>query len=189
MLLGGECVKEHDEQLGQAMEAYGDYLVQLIYTYVRNWQTAEDLAQETFIRYYRSLPKFRHEASVKTYLYRIAINVTHDYLMSWKHKKVVVSELFQKWLKTTQTPEVELLHKDEQQQLVWEIENLPTKYKDVIVFFHFAEFSLEESGDILGVPINTVKTRLRRARQMLGQALEEGELNERPHSKGNEGRL
>ncbi|KYG91440.1 sigma-70 family RNA polymerase sigma factor [Metasolibacillus sp. FSL H7-0170] len=182
-------MKQHDELLQQAMDAYGDYLVRLIYTYVHNWQTAEDLTQETFIRYYRSLSKYRHEATVKTYLYRIAINVTHDYLMSWKHKKVIVSEVFQKWLKTAQTPELEVLQKDEQQQLVHAIENLPRKYKDVIVLFHFAEFSLDESSKVLKIPVNTVKTRLRRARHMLGQVLEEGELYERPNSKGNEGRL
>lgn len=164
-----------DELLAQAMELYGDYLVRLIYTYVRNWQTAEDLTQEAFIRYYRSLSNFRQEASVKTYLYRIAINVTHDYLKSWKHKKVIVSELFQRTLKTNETPEKIIGEKSEQQQLVEHIEQLPTKYKDVLVLFYFAEFSLQEVSEILNVPLNTVKTRVSRARKMLGQLLEEGE--------------
>lgn len=57
-----------EEKLVEAMELYGDYIVQLCYTYVRNWQTAEDLAQETFLRYFEALSKFRGDSSVKTYL-------------------------------------------------------------------------------------------------------------------------
>ncbi|MEO4051865.1 sigma-70 family RNA polymerase sigma factor [Solibacillus sp. CAU 1738] len=167
-------MNDRDRLLTEAMDTYSAYLLQLIYTYVRDWQTAEDLTQETFIRYYRSLAKFRGDASVKTFIYRIAVNVCHDYLASWKNKKIYVSELFQKLLKTNATPETELVHKDEQQQLVSAIEHLPTKYKDPLVLFHFAELSLEEVSQVLALPLNTVKTRLRRARQMLGVTLIEG---------------
>ncbi len=120
---------------------------------------------------------------MKTYLYRIAVNVCHDYLASWKYKKIVVTELFQKLLKTTTTPETEFIEKDEQLYLVTAIENLPRKYKEVLVLFHFVELSLEEVSQVLALPINTVKTRLRRARQMLGVTLiEGGEADERSNS-------
>lgn len=176
-------MNEQDRQLTEAMNTYGDYLLRLIYTYVRDWQTAEDLTQETFIRYYHSLAKFRGQASVKTYLYRIAVNVCHDYLASWKYKKIVVSELFQKLLKTNTTPEAEFIEKDEQLYLVTAIESLPRKYKEVLVLFHFVELSLEEVSQVLSLPINTVKTRLRRARQMLGVTLVEGgEVDARSNS-------
>lgn len=163
-----------DRELTEAMDLYGDYLLRLIYTYVRDWQTAEDLTQETFIRYYSSLEKFRKNSSVKTYLYRIAVNVSHDYLASWKYKKIVVTELFHKLLKTNTTPESAYMEKDEQMQLVFAIENLPTKYKEVLVLYHFTELSLEEVSQVLKLRVNTVKTRLRRARQMLGGTLLEG---------------
>ena len=163
-----------DSLLTEAMNEYGDYLVQLCYTYVLNWQTAEDLAQETFIRYYNNLPKFRGEASVKTYLFRIAVNVCKDYLSSWKYKKVHISEIFQKLLKSEDTPEKQAIKHDEQAQLVKGIEGLQTKYKDVLLLFHFGEMTLEEVSFALNIPVNTVKTRLRRARRTLGIALEEG---------------
>lgn len=165
---------QQDQKLAEAMDEYGDYLVKLCYTYVRNWQTAEDLTQDAFIKYYAALPKFRGDASVKTYLFRISINVCHDYLASWKHRKIHVSQLFQIILKDERTPERISVQKDEQQQLVDAIQGLALKYKDVIILFHFAEMSLEEVADALKLPVNTVKTRLRRARQTLGLTLMEG---------------
>lgn len=171
--------EQREAKLTEAMDLYGDYVVQLCYTYVRNWQTAEDLAQDTFIKYYEALPKFRGEASVKTYIFRIAVNTCHNYLTSWKHRKVHISQLFQKLLTSNDTPESRVVYMSEQHALVGAIEALPTKYKDVLVLYHFAELSLQDISLCLKLPINTVKTRLRRARQTLGVKLcEEEELYE-----------
>lgn len=49
---------EREQKLEEAMDLYGDYIVQLCYTYVQNWQTAEDLAQDTFMRYFDALSNF-----------------------------------------------------------------------------------------------------------------------------------
>lgn len=168
-----------ERQLVEAMDAYGDYIIRLCYTYVRNWQTAEDLAQDSFLNYYEALPKFRGESSHKTYLFRIAVNVCHNYLASWAYKKIHISNLFLNLLSTAKTPESCYLVRTEQQQLVDAIEKLPTKYKDVIVLYHFAELPLQQCGEALNLPLNTVKTRLRRARQQLGDyLLKEEELYE-----------
>ncbi|WP_449442950.1 sigma-70 family RNA polymerase sigma factor [Ureibacillus acetophenoni] len=168
-------MEEQEERLKEAMDEYGDYIVRLCYTYVRNWLTAEDLAQEAFIKYYRALPKFRQESSVKTYLYRIAVNVCHDYLASWKYKRVTITNAFQKLLRTEKTTEQIVLQQSEDETLVEAIEKLTPKYKDVLVLYHYIELSLEEVSETLNLPINTVKTRLRRARQKLAITLQEGE--------------
>ena len=163
--------KKRQQMLVDAMDTYGDYIVRLCYTYVRNWQTAEDLAQETFLKFYEALPKYRAEASVKTYIFRVAVNCCHNYLGSWKYKKVHISNMFQQLLTSHSTPEQQLLAQSDNEQLVRAIEALPTKYKDVIVLFHFAQLSLQDCAYALKLPVNTVKTRLRRARQLLGNTL------------------
>ncbi|SOC39226.1 sigma-70 family RNA polymerase sigma factor [Ureibacillus acetophenoni] len=173
--------EEQEEQLKEAMDLYGDYIVRLCYTYVRNWLTAEDLAQETFIKFYRAIPKFRQQSTVKTYLYRIAVNVCHDYLASWKHKRVVITNTIQKLLSAEKTTEQIVLQQTEDEALIEAIENLPPKYKDVIVLYHFIEMSQDEISETLNLPLNTVKTRLRRARQKLAFTLKEGEDFDGPH--------
>ncbi len=174
--------KEREQRLIEAMDQYGDHIAKLCYTYVRNWQTAEDLAQESFLKFFRSLHTFRGEANIKTFLYRIAINVCHDYLASWKYKKVTITNAFQKLLHTERSTEEVVISLDESARLVQAIERLPAKYKDVIIVFHFGEMSLAETGAILKLPLNTVKTRLRRARQMLGISLQEGGEADGSHS-------
>ncbi|MGM9949353.1 MAG: sigma-70 family RNA polymerase sigma factor [Lysinibacillus sp.] len=166
--------EEREQKLIQAMDQYGDEIARLCYTYVRNWHTAEDLAQESFLKFFRSLHTFRGEARVRTFLYRIAINTCHDYLASWKYKKVTITNAFHKLLQTERSIEQVVISMDDSEKLVQAIERLAPKYKDVIIIFHFGEMSLEETAAILKLPLNTVKTRLRRARQMLGISLQEG---------------
>ncbi|MFJ6208700.1 sigma-70 family RNA polymerase sigma factor [Lysinibacillus sp. NPDC092081] len=161
--------------LTRAMTKYGDYLLRVCYTYVQDWTVAEDLVQDTFVKYYEKMEQFREESSVKTYLYRITINNCHSYLSSWRYKKLQVIDYWSKLKSLSNNPEKEVLMGETDALLVASIEKLPTKYKDVLLLFHFAEFSLKDVAALLKLPENTVKTRLRRARQMVGiTLLEEG---------------
>ncbi|KOS69797.1 hypothetical protein AEA09_08545 [Lysinibacillus contaminans] len=167
--------EQKDARLLKAMTDNGDYLVRLCYTYVQDWVIAEDLVQETFVKFYEKMEQFREEASVKTYLYRIAINNCHSHLASWRYKKLQVIESWSKLMGESVDPENNVLANESDALLVAAIEKLPTKYKDVLLLFHFAELSLKEVSETLKMPENTVKTRLRRARKMVGLTLvEEG---------------
>ncbi|MEG0261272.1 MAG: sigma-70 family RNA polymerase sigma factor [Lysinibacillus sp.] len=165
--------EQKDARLAEAMTVYGDYLVRICYTYVQDWSMAEDLVQDTFVKYYEKMAQFREEASVKTYLYRIAINNCHSYLASWRYKKLQVIDTWSKLKGESADPVSEILASESDAILVVAIEKLPTKYKDVLLLFHFAELSLKEVAEALHMRENTVKTRLRRARQMIGITLEE----------------
>ncbi|PJO43708.1 sigma-70 family RNA polymerase sigma factor [Lysinibacillus xylanilyticus] len=124
---------------------------------------------------YEKMEQFREESSVKTYLYRIAINNCHSYLSSWRYKKIQVIDYWNKLKSHSNNPEREVVLGETDALLVASIEKLPTKYKDVLLLFHFAEFSLKDIAVLLKLPENTVKTRLRRARHMVGiTLLEEG---------------
>jgi len=167
--------EQKDAHLSRAMTMYGDYLLRVCFTYVQDWAVAEDLVQDTFVKYYEKMEQFREESSVKTYLYRIAINNCQSYLSSWRYKKIQVIDYWSKLKSLSNNPEKEVLMGEADALLVASIEKLPTKYKDVLLLFHFAEFSLKEVAELLKLPENTVKTRLRRARQMVGiTLLEEG---------------
>lgn len=176
MLEGRGFVTTHEEEhLQQVMQQYGDEILRLCYTYVHSWQTAEDLTQETFLKFYRASGKFRGESTVKTYLFRIAINVCKDYLSSWKYQKIQLSNTLTTFLKSKDNLEQIIVEKSEQQLLVEKIEQLPLKYKDVLMLYYYAELPIAEVAETLGLPVNTVKTRLRRARVQLKLKIEEGE--------------
>ncbi|MGE7090628.1 sigma-70 family RNA polymerase sigma factor [Lysinibacillus sp. NPDC048646] len=167
-------MKEHkDACLSNAMALYGDYLVRVCYTYVQDWAIAEDMVQDTFVKYYEKMEQFREQSSVKTYLYRIAINNCHSYLASWRYKKLQVIDYWHKLIGHAVDPVHKVIASESDVMLVLAIEKLPTKYKDVLLLYHFAELSLKEVSETLKMPENTVKTRLRRARQMIGVTLQE----------------
>lgn len=165
--------QREQQQLITWMNEYGNDILRLCYTYVQNWQTAEDLTQDTFFKVYKYYDQYRGEAHIKTYIYAVAINICKDYLSSWKYKKVVISNTFQQFLTTKQTVENVVEQKSEKQELVELIEKLAPKYKDVLLLFYFAECSLQEISEALHIPVNTVKTRLKRAREQLKGLLEE----------------
>lgn len=169
--------EQRERLLTEWMDAYGNDILRLCYTYVHSWQTAEDLAQETFIKLYRHFTDFRGEAQIKTYIYAIAINVCKDYISSWRYKKVLISNTFQQVLKTKETTESKVVQQSEKEQLVAKIEQLAPKYKDVLLLFYYADYSLQEISEVLDLPVNTVKTRLKRARGQLKDLLEDGEMN------------
>ncbi|MFC5601729.1 sigma-70 family RNA polymerase sigma factor [Sporosarcina koreensis] len=166
--------QERDRLLLTAMDSYGDYLMRLTYAIVKDEKKAEDIVQEVFIRYYLNLEKFEGRSSVRTYLYRIAVNECHNYFKSWTYRKIEISNLFGHLLINKDTPEKEILQNESDSDLMKMIERLPLKYREVIWLHYYSELSIVEISNVLDCPVNTVKTRLARGRKLTRIAFEEG---------------
>lgn len=166
--------QERDRLLLTAMDSYGNYLMRLTYAIIKDEKKAEDIVQEVFIRYYLNLEKFEGRSSVKTYLYRIAVNECHNFFKSWAYRKTEISNLFGNLLVNKDTPEKEILQKELDDHIVKMIEGLPLKYREVIWLHYYAGLTVTEIGSVLNCPVNTVKTRLARGRKLAKIALEEG---------------
>lgn len=177
--LSGEKRGEHmlsNQEMNELMDTYSGYLLQISYMYVKNWTTAEDLVQESFIKYFKSSNQFREEASIKTYLTRITINTCHDYLRSWQNKKHIFSQLLLKRLPDQQKGmEARIIESIEQTELTKHVLQLPVMYREVVLLFYYEEYTTVVMADILGLSENTIKTRLRRARGMLKERLNDTE--------------
>ncbi len=160
---------------------------QPIYNYLlrmtQNHAEAEDLTQETFIRVHRSLATFRGEASLSTWLYRIATNVSFDHFRrkSTRQAKVSLSfeetDLDQKWVtdEITSSPEELTAHQSEMSDCVEEhIQRLPPTYRAVLVLHDSQGLKNREIADVLDCSLSTVKIRLHRARTKLRATLNAG---------------
>lgn len=157
----------HHTYLEEVMNAHGEYLIRMAFMYVKDWPTAEDIVQETFISYYKNLDQFQNRSTVKTYLTRILINKCHDHLRSWKNKKHFFTQLFNHLPAGNSTPEEWIIRTNTQSSIVNEIIKLPVKYREVILLYYYQELTILEISTVLGCPENTVKTRLSRARLQL----------------------
>ncbi|MYL70444.1 sigma-70 family RNA polymerase sigma factor [Halobacillus litoralis] len=163
------------EILVDLMESYGDMVVRVAFTYVKDQQLAEDLAQEVFIRCYQHLHTFEHRSSYKTWVYRITVNHCKDHVRSWSFRNLIPFEPM-KIEKGDQSHSVseEILKEEENQVLFQKVLKLSLKLREVIIFYYYEELSVEEIADLLSVNVNTVKTRLYRARNSLKRMLKGG---------------
>lgn len=170
-----ESRSSQEEQLIELMNTYGDMVIRLAYTYVKQKQIAEDISQEVFISCYQNLGKFNNQSSYKTWLYRITINKCKDYLKSWNKRKVIpVDHSNMENIMTHFVVE----NVDLDRELFWLVMKLPIKHREVIILHYYEDQSIKEISEIIHINESTVKTRIHRARQKLKKTLGEVGLNE-----------
>lgn len=163
-----------DIWLETAMERYGEAITKLAYNYVRDWGRAEDIAQEVFLSAYKNIDYFKGESSEKTWIYRIAVNRCKDVLKSSSFRRTVLSKFdFFQTKSADSSPELTVVQKDTNHTLVKCLFELPTKYREVMLLFYYEELTLKEISEVLDMKIDTVKTRLKRARGRLKERLRE----------------
>lgn len=146
-----------------------------------NYDEANDVASETFVRVYNALQNFRGDSSFITWLFRITTNV---YLDERKRKRARPYESLDEMIELDETTVVrqiedpaptpeETVEKQESVDLLQQaINSLPDYQRMMIVLYHTENRSYEEIAEALDLPIGTVKSRLNRARLSLREKLE-----------------
>lgn len=137
----------------------------LAFSYVKNEQDALDIVQESIHKALLSVDKIKELHSIKSWFYKIIVNTSLDFLR--KRKKTVLVEDDQ--LEIYQKGKVDDYSDMDLQQA---IEELPHKYKIIIILRYFEDFKMEEIADVLDENINTIKTRLYKAHKMLRLKME-----------------
>lgn len=169
----GRTLQNH-ENISKLIDDYGLSILHLAYSFVRNRQTAEDLSQEIFIKCFEKLDSFKGESNIQTWLYRIAINHCKDYLRSWHYRKVQVSEYASTLFSKNEVgPEDLYLKKINNTELINDIFKLPVKYREIIILYYFHEISLKEIAEINSINLNTAKSRMTRAKEILKRHIQE----------------
>lgn len=172
--------EEKDFILEKIMIEYGNELVRLAFSYVKDTEIAKDMVQNTFIKCYKNLESFRFDAQIKTWLYRITINECKDYLKSWNYKMIQVKSFINETAKSIlPSTEKTVINKYNNEEIKDTIFSLPKVYREVVYLYYYDSLNTEEIAKVLDIPANTVKTRLRRAKQRLESMIKEAELNGR----------
>ena len=119
---------EREEIIDQLMQEYSDDILHLVYTYVKNRTTAEDLTQEIFLKCYEKLNQFNQQATLKTWVYSIASNHCKDYLRSWHYRKITLSDKILDYIPSkSKQVEEEIIANSEGNILTNAVMNLPLK--------------------------------------------------------------
>jgi len=165
-------VDERERYLNEAMEEHGYYLKRLVFSYLKDYQKAEDIVQDVFVKFYNSIDQFEGRSSTKTYLYRIAINKCNNYIKSWQYRKIEFTEKIRSFKKNSSV-EQEWIEREQKESIAGLINGLPVKYREVIWLYYFVELSVAEISEVLKCSVNTVKTRLVRGRKLAKLTFEE----------------
>ncbi len=167
-------VENAEQIISQLMDDYSDDILYLVFSYVKNRTTAEDLTQEIFIKCYEKLGQFNNKSSIKTWLYRIAINHCKDYLRSWHYRKIKFSDKIGDYFPSkAKHVEEEIISKNVTNRLTNAVMDLPEKYREVVFLHYYEELPLVNISKITGINSNTLKTRLKHARELLKNKMKE----------------
>lgn len=143
---------------------YGDRIFRAAFTVCRNRDDADDVVQDTLIRYYSLNKDFESEAHLKAWLLRVAINRAKDLAASFWRKQTAAWEDYMEEL-AFETPE--------DSRLLDAVLRLPEKYRTVIHLFYYEDYSVSEIAKILRRAEGTVKSQLNRGRLLLKTMLQE----------------
>jgi RNA polymerase sigma-70 factor (ECF subfamily) len=166
------------------IEGYQKRVFNIAYRLVGNYDDASELAQEVFIKVFKSLRKFKGQSSFSTWVYSITKNVCFDELRKRKNKKIVYIDEDIKYDNNEMQRQIEddrpqpdiIAEKNEVKKIVHEaIQELSQDHRIVIVMRDIQGFSYEEIARILNCPEGTVKSRINRARLSLKQILQKNE--------------
>ena len=159
---------------------YQHKIIQLIGRYIKDPSEALDVAQESFIKTYRALAKFRGESAFYTWLYRIAINTAKNHLVSRARRSseneidAQVAEQYEgaSRLRNHDTPERILLSEEIALTIRSTIDELPENLRVAIVLREFDGMSYEEIAKVMSCPVGTVRSRIFRAREAIDKKLQ-----------------
>ncbi|MEQ8200213.1 MAG: sigma-70 family RNA polymerase sigma factor [Syntrophomonadaceae bacterium] len=154
-----------DDPVASAIEKYADMVRRICFLYLRNSADIEDVFQEVFLRYFLNLGKYENGQHEKAWLCRVTFNKCKDLNRSFWRQKVVVRD------------SLEISYENpEQGDLIRAVLQLPSKYKEVIYLHYYEGWTIPEIAEIMEQNVNTVYTRLRRAKDKLRAKVGEIEL-------------
>lgn len=162
------------------VDTYQKFVLNSCYKFVYNRETAEDLTQDVFIEVYRSINVFRADSKLSTWIYRIAISKSLDYLKGQKRKKrfAILKSLFgedevEERISVPESigPDMILENEDRIKVLAWALNKLPENQRIAFTLSKYDEMSYQEISEILGVSISSVESLIHRAKLNLKKKL------------------
>jgi len=132
---------------------------------------AEDIGQETFIRFYKSLNKFRGESSISTYLTRIAINLSLNEIKRRQRRRKYFSNTSEEGMDNIPESTTSKNRKETKEIVNQGIQKLEPKFRTVLVSRLILGYTTQETAKLLKLPVGTVLSRLTRAQMKLKSIL------------------
>lgn len=152
------------------IDNYKNQLYATILRMTKNPQDAQDLVQDAFIKVYRNLEKYDASGSFSSWLYRVAINHCMDEFRKKRYSMTQI-EIDEERVVEPNHPELVFLKKEKSRQLERLIGTLPEDERLIILLRYVNEISYEEIGEVMDMPLSTVRNKLHRAKKKMRETV------------------
>ncbi len=178
-----EIVRSFDqERYGEIIERYQGKLFAYLYRLIGSRDEAQDILQDVFLKAYRNLQSYDSARKFSSWIYRIAHNEAVNFIKRKSLKRFIPWEDIAATKDKMDMASFEdgadkaWLRKEIGKEVNFALDEMPFKYKQVLILRYYSDKSYEEIGEILGKPVNTVGTLISRAKRSLSQNLKGKEL-------------
>jgi RNA polymerase sigma-70 factor (ECF subfamily) len=158
-----------DSAFGAIVTRWKGPLVSLAYRFARDSGRAEDLAQEAFLRAFRTLGTWREDSAFSTWLFALALNLFRSELRRIPPRTVSIEDVPEPRDGRSGTTDDGQADRDRAVRSA--VQTLPAKYRDAMIVFYFHRSDVAVTAKMLGIPEGTVKARLHRGRELLRRKL------------------
>jgi len=141
-------------------------------SFFRNGEDASDFTQEVFLKAYRSLPRFEGRSRFSTWLYKIAYNTAINEVNRRKEYQSLTENEADMLVSSGDTPDQAVLRNAAREAVHAAIKELPERFRVCVDLFFFYDRSYQEIETITGIPVNTIKSHVFRAKVLLREKLE-----------------
>ena len=151
-----------EREMAEAIQRHGDMVRRLCMVHLKNYADTEDIFQTVFLKYALASVSFDSEEHEKAWLIRVTLNACRDLLRSvFRSRTVSLEELVE------QPARLPADHREVLEAVL----SLPARYRDVVYFHYYEDYTAPEIARILGKNVNTIYTRLTRAKGLLREKL------------------
>ena len=159
----------------QLVNRYKDLVYTLAIRMLKHREEAEEVAQDTFIKVFKSLQKFKGDSKFSTWIYKVTYNTCLDRIKKNKkhYNDVAIDEFTFNKLDSIDNALDNMINEEKSVLIKKCINKLPEASSALLTLFYFEELSLEEISKIINIEANTVKVKLFRARKKLAVILEQ----------------
>jgi RNA polymerase sigma-70 factor, ECF subfamily len=169
---------EHDA-LSQLVLSQQQYVYSIAMSVLKNPEDAADLTQEAFVRLFRVLPQYNGESRFTTWLYRLVVNLGRDELRRRGRRVPLISEDEEqdmvagiadddRWADPAQALDGREVRDEVRRALA----QLDDHYRMVLTLYYFDDMKYTDISEVLGIPLNTVKSHIRRGKERLAAIIE-----------------
>ena len=156
--------KNGDREAGEHLvKKYYSAIYQYCILHIHDCHEAEDMTQETFVRFFESLKTYQECGKAKNYLYCIAGNIVRNYYR--KRKAMPIAELPEGANNVMKDIEIRM-------EIEEAVDSLPNELKEVVILFFFQGLRQREIAELMNIKLSLVKYRIGRAKRLLADCLE-----------------